>query len=102
MQRAAWLTYTTGTRLAGWHVRLADAVALQLWTRLPPCSMQRCCCRPCCSTQLGAAGWLRRKPNPIIHRDLKPGNLMLSGGQYQDQMQIVFDTGVVKLVSAMQ
>lgn len=39
-----------------------------------------------------------RKPNPIIHRDLKPGNLMLSGGQYQDQMQIVFDTGVVKLV----
>lgn len=38
------------------------------------------------------------KPNPIIHRDLKPGNLMLSGGQYQDQMQIVFDTGVVKLV----
>jgi len=25
---------------------------------------------------------------------------MLSGGQYQDQMQIVFDTGMVKLVSA--
>ncbi|KAL4856575.1 SUMO-activating enzyme subunit 2 [Chlorella vulgaris] len=38
-----------------------------------------------------------RKPNPIIHRDLKPGNLLLSGGQYQDQLQIVFDTGMVKL-----
>lgn len=24
---------------------------------------------------------------------------MLSGGQYQDQMQIVFDTGMVKLAS---
>ncbi|KAI7841021.1 hypothetical protein COHA_005249 [Chlorella ohadii] len=45
----------------------------------------------------GLAYLHHRKPNPIIHRDLKPGNLMLSGGQYQDQMQIVFDTGVVKL-----
>lgn len=46
----------------------------------------------------GLAYLHHRKPNPIIHRDLKPGNLMLSGGQYQDQMQIVFDTGMVKLV----
>eukprot|EP00887_Chlorella_sp_A99_P006013 scaffold27.g6013.t1 len=45
----------------------------------------------------GLAYLHNRKPNPIIHRDLKPGNLMLSGSQYQDQAQVVFDTGTVKL-----
>lgn len=77
----------------------------------PTITPQLCSCPPC-TISLCAFGLTHteliahllphpsnhRKPNPIIHRDLKPGNLMLSGGPYQDQMQIVFDTGIVKLV----
>lgn len=45
----------------------------------------------------GLAYLHNRRPSPIIHRDLKPGNLMLAGSSYQNQRQIVFETGTVKL-----
>jgi serine/threonine protein kinase len=45
----------------------------------------------------GLAYLHNHKPSPIIHRDLKPGNLMFSGSQYQNQYQIQFDVGTIKM-----
>lgn len=90
MPHVAWHTFITGMlRLA----RCCFGATLAYETVF--CQRRTCLAQRHAGRELVRAC---RKPNPIIHRDLKPGNLLLSGGQYQDQLQIVFDTGMVKLV----